>query len=98
MNFDFYTFCNTNFFILIFQVYKSKRIETDQDCACKVMNLDKMSDRFRKRFLPRELTSLMEIRHENIVRVWDIFKSNRKIYVYVGLHNFLNVILIFVFI
>lgn len=40
----------------------------------------------------------MEIRHENIVRVWDIFKSNRKIYVYVGLHNFLNVILIFVFI
>lgn len=79
------------------EVYKGKRLETDQDCAVKVMNLDKMSERFRKRFLPRELTSLMEIRHENIVRVWDIFKSNRKIYVQVFSQYFVSIIMIVFF-
>jgi len=47
-----------------------------------MMNLEKMSAKFKKRFLFRELASLMEIKHENIIRVWDIFCSNNRIYVF----------------
>ena len=46
------------------------------------MNLDAMSAKFKNKFLPRELASLMELRHPNSVRVLDIFRSNRKIYVF----------------
>ena len=46
------------------------------------MNLDKMSKKYKQKFLPRELAALIEIRHENIIRVYDIFRSNRKIYVF----------------
>lgn len=45
------------------------------------MNLDLMNERFRRKFLPRELATMMETKHENIVSVYDIFKSNRKVYV-----------------
>ena len=63
------------------QVYKGIRIKTGEPCAVKMMNLDKMNDKFKQRFLPRELASLMEIKHPNIIRVWDIFKSNHRIWV-----------------
>lgn len=57
-------------------------MNTGETVAVKMMNLTKMSDKFKKRFLPRELASLMEMRHENIIRVYDIFRSNRRIYVF----------------
>ena len=64
------------------EVYKGVKLSTGEPCAVKMMNLLKMSSKFKQRFLPRELASLMEIKHPNIVRVWDIFRSNRRIYVF----------------
>lgn len=64
------------------EVYKAVKLKTSKICAVKVMSLDLMNERFRKKFLPRELATMMETKHENIVRVYDIFKSNRKIYVF----------------
>lgn len=51
------------------QVYKGTRRKTDTVCAVKVMNLELMNKRFKKKFLPRELASLMEIKHEVRMRV-----------------------------
>ena len=81
------------------QVYKGVRVATGELCAVKMMDLQKMSNRFKNKFLPRELASLMEIKHENIIRVWDIFRSNRKIYVFMvmlcftkSIHLFLSIV------
>lgn len=44
------------------------------------MNL--MSKRVCDVFLPRELTALMEVKHPNAVRVYDIIRSNHRIYIF----------------
>ena len=51
-------------------------------CAVKMINLDKVSDKFKVKFLPRELSALIAVRHENIIKIYDIFKSRRRIYIF----------------
>ena len=38
-----------------------------------------MSTKLRDKFLPRELAALMEVKHPNAVRVFDIFKMSKKV-------------------
>ena len=67
------------------QVFKAVRVaepSIGMFCATKVMDLKKMPKIFKTKFLPRELAALMEISHPYIIRVFDIFRSNDKIYVF----------------
>lgn len=51
-------------------------------CAVKVMDIMKMTEKVREKFLPRELAALMEVKHPNAIRVLDIFKMSKKVYVF----------------
>jgi len=64
------------------QVYKAQKEGSDDFVAVKVMNLEKVSDKFKQKFLPRELAALIEVNHENVIQTYDIFRSNRKIYIF----------------
>lgn len=44
--------------------------------------MTKMSKKLVDKFLPRELAALMEVKHPNTVRVYDIFKMSKKIFVF----------------
>lgn len=35
-----------------------------------------------KKFLPRELVAMMEMQHPNIIQVYDIIRSNKKVYIF----------------
>ncbi|KAF7494152.1 Testis-specific serine/threonine-protein kinase 4 [Sarcoptes scabiei] len=64
-------------------VYKAERINVKNELAAvKVLDLTKMSSNYRSKFLPRELQALIETKHENIVDVFDIIRSNKKIYIF----------------
>ena len=64
------------------QVYKAKNIHTGQYFAVKVMNLEECSKEFRKEFLPREMAAMMEVNHKNIIQLYDIFRSNKRIFIF----------------
>ena len=64
-------------------VYKAKRMEfPDQLAAVKVMDLNKMSEHYKEKFLPREMETLIDCKHDNIIQVFDIIRSNYKLYVF----------------
>lgn len=46
------------------------------------MDTEKMSATVRDVFVPRELEMLAKIRHRYVLEVFDIFKANKKIYVF----------------
>src|ERR1700761_5602163 len=64
------------------QVYKGKIIKTGDPVACKVMNLDKVDPLFKNKFLPREMSAIIEANHPNVIRLYDIFKSNHRLYIF----------------
>lgn len=53
-----------------------------EQCAVKVMDLEKCGEKFKQTFLPRELTMLTHIKHEHVIRTFDIFRAARKIYIF----------------
>lgn len=58
-------------------VYKA--INRDgQLAAVKVIDLTKMSERSREKYLPREINTLIDCRHENLIQVYDIFRADKK--------------------
>ncbi|KAF7490002.1 Testis-specific serine/threonine-protein kinase 2 [Sarcoptes scabiei] len=63
------------------EVYNAIR-KNNEICAVKVIDLVRCSNKYKKKFLPRELAALMETRHENIIRIYDIFRSNKKIFIF----------------
>ncbi len=40
------------------------------------MDLDKVTQKFKEKFLPRELAALIEVKHEHVIRIYDIFRAN----------------------
>ena len=64
------------------QVYKAKKVKTGQLSAVKVMEIDKLSDKMKKVFVPRELKISTELKHPNILNVFDIFKAAGKYYIF----------------
>ncbi|KAF7495003.1 Testis-specific serine/threonine-protein kinase 4 [Sarcoptes scabiei] len=64
------------------QVYRARNFKNDLDCAVKVMNLGEMSKKICEKFLPRELSALMEVKHPYAVRVYDIIRCNHRIYIF----------------
>lgn len=46
------------------------------------MDTTKMSSKLVEKFLPRELAALMEVNHPYAVRVYDIFKMSKKVFIF----------------
>lgn len=64
------------------KVFTSINRRKGEMAAVKVMDLDKCDKKFTEKFLPRELAMLIQIRHPYVVGVFDIFKANNKIYIF----------------
>ncbi len=58
-------------------VYKAVNRD-GQFAAVKVIDLMKMSERSREKYLPREISTLIDCRHENLIQVYDIFRADNK--------------------
>lgn len=50
--------------------------------AVKVIDLQKMSEGSKVKFLPREIQTLIECRHENLIAVYDIFRAAQKLFIF----------------
>nr|XP_027200869.1 testis-specific serine/threonine-protein kinase 2-like [Dermatophagoides pteronyssinus] len=64
------------------QVYMARNFKNEMDCAVKVLDLGSMSKKVCEKFLPRELSALMEVKHPYAIRVYDIIRSNHRIYIF----------------
>ncbi|RWS00529.1 serine/threonine protein kinase-like protein 5 [Dinothrombium tinctorium] len=65
------------------QVYSAYKLNEEGElCAVKVMDLEKCSEKFKQKFLPRELSILIQVRHPYVINIFDIFRANRKIYIF----------------
>ncbi|KAH7637751.1 testis-specific serine/threonine-protein kinase 4 [Dermatophagoides farinae] len=69
------------------QVYKGSNTKTGELVAVKVMDLDKVGDKFKQKFLPRELAALIGIKHESVICIHDIIRANHKIYIFMEFAN-----------
>ena len=57
-------------------VYKAVSLKDGQFAAVKVIDLTSMSENSKNKFLPREIKTLIDSRHENLIQVFDIFKGS----------------------
>ncbi|XP_053674640.1 testis-specific serine/threonine-protein kinase 3-like [Anopheles nili] len=62
--------------------YHNRAPNLTETLACKLIDTKKCSEKFRKRFLPRELTVLLHVRHPYIIRVHAIMKCRSKICIF----------------
>src|ERR1700712_2696748 len=64
------------------QVYRVVKEGEEGYKAVKVMDLSLVSNKFKTKFIPRELAALIEVQHPYIIHTYDIFRSNKKIYIF----------------
>lgn len=64
------------------KVYTAKDTRKNCMAAVKVMDLTVVSEKFREKFLPREIMMLATVRHPHVIRIFDIFKASKKIYIF----------------
>lgn len=64
------------------QVYKATKISDGTLAAVKVMHVEKIPKIVAEKFLPREFDTSTKIVHKNVLRVFDIFKSNNCYYIF----------------
>ena len=69
------------------QVYKGSNTRSGELVAIKVMDLDAVGEKFKQKFLPRELAALIGIKHEHVIYIHDIIRANRKIYIFMEFAN-----------
>lgn len=69
------------------QVYKGTNTATGELVAIKVMDLDAVGDKFKQKFLPRELAALIGIKHQYVINIHDIIRANHKIYIFMEFAN-----------
>ncbi|KPM04352.1 serine/threonine protein kinase-like protein 5 [Sarcoptes scabiei] len=69
------------------QVYKGFNTKSGEEIAVKVMDLAKVGDKFKQKFLPRELAALIGIKHEHVIYIHDIIRANHKIYIFMEFAN-----------
>ena len=60
---------------------KSSPSSSEEIVAIKVMFLENLGKNYIKKFWPRELFALTEIRHPHIIEVYDIFRSGGKLFI-----------------
>jgi len=70
------------------QVYKGAKTDEagqpqmDKLFAIKVIEMTRLSPVFREKYLPQEMAALTHVKHENIVKVVDIFRANDKLFIF----------------
>ena len=64
------------------QVYKAINPKTNELFAVKVMNLEKCKKAFKEIFLPREMAAMIEVSHQNVIQLYDIIKSNKRLFLF----------------
>jgi len=59
------------------------KADPKQQFACKVIDMDFIEDRFRGMMaqFQTEIVSLQELRHENIIQLFDVYMTEAKIYI-----------------
>lgn len=67
------------FLFLRSATYNGKKI------AVKIITRDHLSVDFESRFLPREISILSKINHENIIHVYKIFSYPKRVYIFMEL-------------
>lgn len=63
----------------MFKAYNTNRKQT---CAVKIIDLSIANDKYHKKFLPRELKNLCQVRHQFIIRIYDIFRMSKRIFIF----------------
>ena len=53
----------------------------DKELAIKSINLSRVSDNYRVKFLPRELSILKSVQHVNICKIYEIFQVTDRIFI-----------------
>lgn len=66
----------------VYSALKSRHNGKEEMSAVKVMDLDKCGEKFKQKFLPRELSVLIQVRHVNVIKVFDIFRMGGRIYIF----------------
>lgn len=64
------------------QVYTAKNMKRNEVDAVKVMDLNKLSENFKSKFLTREIMTLIKVRHPYVLRIFDIFRSAQHVYIF----------------
>lgn len=69
------------------QVYKGKDTKTGTTVAIKVMFLSNNTAKYEKKFWPRELKALINIRHPYVIEIYDIIKADAKLFIFMEFAN-----------
>lgn len=66
---------------VIYFYYRTAMFQ-EKELAVKIICIDKLPERVRTKFLPRELEILKEVRHPNIIHAYKIFVYPRRIFIF----------------
>lgn len=66
----------------VYSALKTRHDGREEMSAVKVMDLEKCGEKFKQKFLPRELSVLIQVRHINVIKVFDIFRMGGRIYIF----------------
>ncbi|KAH9421938.1 testis-specific serine/threonine-protein kinase 3-like [Dermatophagoides pteronyssinus] len=64
------------------EVYKGEFKIDHRLVAIKILEISKMSMKFRERYVARELKALIDCRHPNVVQIYDIIRSNNRLFIF----------------
>ncbi|XP_072032968.1 testis-specific serine/threonine-protein kinase 3-like [Amphiura filiformis] len=64
------------------------RLQRPSYVAVKIISRAKTNERYQRKFLPRELGVLRQIRHKNIIRLIDCFEHGPKVFMVMELANY----------
>lgn len=64
------------------QVFRGKDTKTDNTVAIKIMFLTSANAKYEKKFWPRELEALINIRHPYVIEVYDIIRADSKLFIF----------------
>ena len=68
------------------KVYKAKyKVLFEKEIAVKVISLDKVPEVWREKCLKQELKILRKLQHPHIIKVWDIIKTRRNVFIFMDL-------------
>lgn len=67
------------------RVYKVRNLKNNKELAVKIIDLTKTSEKYRVRFLPREMRILQQVHHKNIIRMFEMSQSQKRIFIFMEL-------------
>lgn len=53
-----------------------------EKAAVKVMDFTKMEEDIKTKYVPREVKALCQFKHPNTIKIYDIFKMDKKIFIF----------------